>query len=57
MFPQLYTKLGHTKLTQFVGTLLKKSSNLIHIALTIVTSHMRCGPENNVPTTIKVPAM
>ena len=56
MSPQLYTKLAHTKSTQFVGTLLKTNKNLICIALWTVTRHLRCGPENSVATTVKIPA-
>ena len=56
MSPQLYTKLVHTKLTQFVGTLLKTNENLIRIAPSTVTRHLGCGPENSVATTVKIPA-
>ena len=51
----LTLKFRHTELKKYLSWLFKTSQNLIHIALLIVTSHMECGSENNVPTTDKRP--
>ena len=56
MSPQLYTKLGHTKLTQFVETLRKTTKKVLNIALIVVINHICCGAEIYVPTTVNVPS-